>query len=122
MHAWGHDRLAKEEQWKFSQATFGLVVDAVEGCGNAPEERLRLVPHMMANFAALTGASNASNRVTEALLGELEGLGGFITDLGRWVEVGVIKEFVLSERMRVLGDEHPYTIMALAIVVKPLYN
>jgi hypothetical protein len=47
VHAWGYDRLAVEEQGKYRQAVFRLVVEAIEGCGRAPEDKLRLVPHVM---------------------------------------------------------------------------
>ena len=31
----GYDRLAADDQGKFSLATFGLVVEAIDGCGKA---------------------------------------------------------------------------------------
>lgn len=65
VHAWGHDRLAAEQQSKSSQAVFGLVVEAIDGCDRAPDDKLRLVPHAMGTFAALT---RASDRVTRSLI------------------------------------------------------
>lgn len=113
VHAWGHDRLDEEEQWKFSQATFGLVVEAVGNCESTPGEKLRMVPHMMTNFAALTSASSGKGRVTKYLLYEVERLREFLDDLGRWGEVGVIKRFILTWSRQILGDEHPDTIGAM---------
>jgi tetratricopeptide (TPR) repeat protein len=114
VHAWGYDRLAERDQCKFSRAAFGLVVEAVKSCGRASEDKLRLVPHVMASFAALNGAIGRSNRVTRILINELESVGVFITDLGRWLEGGVIQQVVLDERSRLLGEEHPDTISAMS--------
>jgi nucleoside phosphorylase/tetratricopeptide (TPR) repeat protein len=113
VHAWGYDRLTGNEQHKFSLATFRLIVEAIEGCGKAPEEKLRLVPHIMSNFTMLAGASGGSNRITEGTLDELEWVGVFITDLGRYSEGRVIQEFVLNRRSRLFGEEHPSTISAM---------
>ncbi|KAI9773490.1 MAG: Kinesin light chain 3, partial [Geoglossum umbratile] len=113
VHAWGYDRLTGDEQRKFSLATFELVIEAIEGCGKAPEGKLRLVPHVMANFSALARASDRSNGITEGTLDELERVGVFITDIGRWSEGRVIQEFVLNGRCRLFGEEHPDTTSAM---------
>lgn len=42
VHAWGCDRLAEEDQCKFIEATFGLVVEAVESCSSAHRQLLHL--------------------------------------------------------------------------------
>jgi hypothetical protein len=76
MHAWGHERLAAEEQSTYSQAAFELVVDATEGCGRAPDDKLRLVPHVTASFAALTRASDKMTRTTETEINKIESIGG----------------------------------------------
>jgi hypothetical protein len=61
VHAWDHYRLTKDEQLQFSHATFKIIVKAIDGCRNTPEDKLRLVPHIMANFATLTSASGTSD-------------------------------------------------------------
>ena len=53
VHAWGYDRLNEDEQIKFSRATFEFDVEAIKGCRNMPEDKLKLVPHVMANFKTL---------------------------------------------------------------------
>lgn len=78
VHAWGCDRLAEEDQRKFSHATFRLVVEAVEGCSSVPKDKLRVVPHVIASFAGL-----AMGRITEEVINKLERVGVFITSLGR---------------------------------------
>jgi tetratricopeptide (TPR) repeat protein len=117
VHAWGCDRLTAEEQSKYSQAAFELVieaVEAVEGYSRGPEDKLRLVPHVMGSFQALTDVGNRSNQVTEALVNELESVGEFVTHLGRWPEAHAVKEYVLQARRRLLGEDHPDTIWAMS--------
>jgi hypothetical protein len=68
VHAWGYDRLTENEQVEFSRATFKLVVEAIDGCRNTPEDKLRLIPHVMANFTTLAGARGASYQTAEGTL------------------------------------------------------
>jgi tetratricopeptide (TPR) repeat protein len=113
VHAWGYDRLTADDQRKFSLATFRLVVEAIDRCGNTPEDKLRLVPHAMANFSTLASTSGGLGRTTEGTLDELERVGMFIRDLGRWSEGRIIQEFVLNRRRSLLGEEHLDTISAM---------
>ncbi|EUC26825.1 hypothetical protein COCCADRAFT_113294, partial [Bipolaris zeicola 26-R-13] len=113
VHAWGYDRLGAEEQGWYSQAAFGLVVEAIERCSRAPEDKLRLVPHVMGSFIALTRTHDKTNGITEDVIDEIVGVGGFTTDLGRWLETRAVEEYVLEKRRRILGEEHPDTISAM---------
>ncbi|KAJ8108175.1 hypothetical protein OPT61_g8359 [Boeremia exigua] len=114
VHAWSHDRLTAEEQSKYSWAAFELVVEAIECCGRAPDDKLRLVPHVMESFAALFRASDKSNAVTEGLIDEVAGAGEFLNNLGRWPEARVVKEKVLHARKELLGEEHFDTMRAMS--------
>jgi tetratricopeptide (TPR) repeat protein len=113
VHAWGYDRLREAEQHKFSVTTFKLVMEAINCCGNTPEEKLRLVPHVMANFGMLVDSRGAWDQAAEGTLNELQGIGVFVTDIGRLPEGRVIEKFVWDERRRLLGEEHPDTISAM---------
>ncbi|OSS43297.1 hypothetical protein B5807_12047 [Epicoccum nigrum] len=120
VHAWGHDRLTAEEQSTYSQAAFGLVVEAIEGCSQAPDDKLRLVPHVMGSFAALSGATDTENEISEDVIDEMEGVGGFVRDLGRWLETRAIEEYVWQARQALLGEEHPDTISAMSNLANTL--
>jgi hypothetical protein len=120
VHAWGYDRLAAEEQGKYSQAAFRLVIEAIEGCSRAPEDKLRLVPHVIGSFAALTRAHNKIDGTTEDVIDKIAGMGGFMTDLGRWPETRAIEEYVLQARHGLLGEEHPDTIWAISNLASTL--
>jgi hypothetical protein len=115
VHAWGYDRLAKNDQVELSNATFELVVKAINGCINTPEDKLRLVPHVMANFTTVAGISGALYQTAEGIhstLHELTRIGIFMTNIGR-LQGFVIETFVLNNRKRVLGKQHPFTIFAM---------
>jgi tetratricopeptide (TPR) repeat protein len=119
VHAWGYDRLGVEEQGKYSRAVFRLVVEAVKAVGavggysRAPKDKLRLVPHVIGSFEALTSVGNKSNKVTKDTVDEMEDVGEFVTDLGRWPEARAVKAYVLQTRNGLLGKEHPDTITAM---------
>ncbi|EUC26875.1 hypothetical protein COCCADRAFT_31470 [Bipolaris zeicola 26-R-13] len=115
VHAWGYDRLGAEEQSKYSKAAFQLVIEAIEGCSREPEDKLRLVPHVMGSFAALTTAHDIDG-TTEDIINEIEGVVFFIKDLERWAETLLIEEYVLQARCRLLGEEHPDTILTIGNV------
>jgi len=112
VHAWGYHRLTEDDQIKFCRATSELVVEAVRRCGKAPEEKLRVVPHVMANFATITSTGEASNWC-EDTLNRLGSVGAFLTDIGRLDDGGKIEQFVFDTRMIVLGEQHPDTISAM---------
>jgi tetratricopeptide (TPR) repeat protein len=113
VHAWGYDRLAEDEQQEFSHATFEVIMGAINGCRNAPEDKLRLVPHVMANFTTLAGGIGIPDPSAEGTLDELASIGVFMIEIGRLVEGCVIEKYVLSERRCILGEGHPSTISAM---------
>jgi hypothetical protein len=116
VHAWGCDRLTAEEQGRYTAAAFRLVVEAVEaveGCSRGLEHKLRVMSHVMASFHALARVSSRSNKITEAQIDEMVGIGRFVADLGRWPEARAVTEYVLQASSRLFGEEHPDTISAM---------
>jgi hypothetical protein len=103
-----------DEQYKFSVTTFTLILEAMNGCGNAPEDKLRLVSRIMANFATIACEEGLADRVAESILDELARIGIFITDIGRLPDGRMIEEFIWTERRSILGEEHPDTISAMS--------
>jgi hypothetical protein len=94
VHAWGYDRLAKNQQRKFSDAA----LSTSNGCGNGPDDQLRLIPHVIANvianFMKLSGASGATHEAAASTLDKPLGAGTFITDIGRLPEGCAIKKYM----------------------------
>jgi Tetratricopeptide repeat len=112
VHAWGYDRLAEDEKVGFTEVTFQLVVKAVDNCGGIPRDKLRLVQHIMANFSLLVDVGSSRQSAVSAV-DELERIGRFLSEIGRYSEGRVLKEFVLNERTRLLCGEHLDTIVVL---------
>ena len=92
---------------------FELIIKAIDKCRNAPEDKLRLVSHVMASFTTLSSASGVSYQTAESTLDELARVGVYMTDIGRLQEEYTIKKYILKERRRILGEEHPSTISAM---------
>ena len=60
VHAWGQDRLEVEQQRYLSLMALELLTDIIpSGAGN-PIFGMRLVPHVMANFAVVSDINTAS--------------------------------------------------------------
>jgi hypothetical protein len=113
VHAWGYDRREVDKQRMLSLATLGLVVEAIEECGKTPQDKLRLVPHVMANISTLVDASHGLDHHTKDTIDRLEWIGEFISGLWRWPELCVVRKLVLNKMFMLLGEEHPDTITAM---------
>ncbi|EXJ95818.1 hypothetical protein A1O1_00942 [Capronia coronata CBS 617.96] len=113
VHAWGYDRLCRDKQYTFSRETFQLIRNAVSGCSDRAEDKLRLVPHVMANFATLANVNEGTDSRLAGILDALVSTGVFLTDIGRFAEGYIIEKYVLEKRRRILGEEHPNTISAM---------
>ncbi|EUC44359.1 hypothetical protein COCMIDRAFT_98402 [Bipolaris oryzae ATCC 44560] len=94
VHAWGYGRLATEEQVEYSQAAYGLVMEAIEGCGCAPDNKLRLVPHVMAYLAILLKQKGHIDKKAE------------------------MRKKVIKKLTEILGQENPHTIRAIESFAK----
>lgn len=112
VHAWGFERLGESEQRKFSVAVLELVAKAVTKCSNLPKDRVRLMPHVMANFKTLDQHKNVSDRA-EQTADDIEMMGVFLEGIGRFHEEQMLQQFVFDVRKGMLGEEHPDTISAM---------
>lgn len=57
VHVWGYERLGLNDQYKYSMTGLQLLQGAISTCGKEPQDKLRLMPHVMANFGTVTQAS-----------------------------------------------------------------
>lgn len=123
-HAWGLDRLKECERHKISQAAFRLVVEAVKSVKvrPSPDEKLRLVPHVMANFATFGGLNGSWHEAIKGFLDGLSEIDLLFYSVGKWSEEYAVQETVLQERRRMLGDDHLDTITALSDLAVTLRN
>ena len=95
VHAWGYERLSEDVQATVGRVVLEAIMRAIKRCRNAPEDKLRFVPHVMANFATLCSARTVGNALEEGTLYELEMAGEFLRDIGRLKDGGEIAWFVL---------------------------
>ncbi|KAL9071898.1 MAG: hypothetical protein Q9157_005304 [Trypethelium eluteriae] len=113
VHAWGFDRLEESKQSSFSITVLKLMAAAITGCSSWPDDKLRLVPHVMANFYTVAQPGYISNRIGEEIVDDIESLALFLAEIGWTREEQMLKEFVLSKRKQIVGEEHPDTMRAL---------
>jgi tetratricopeptide (TPR) repeat protein len=114
VHAWGHDRLCEEEQHDFSSMVLQLLAEAISNCGKEPQDKLRLVPHLMANFATVVNASYGQTSSTGITLDNLEKTGTFVSSVGKWSEAYTIQKFLVDKSGELLGEEHSDTLSAMS--------
>ncbi len=114
VHAWGQDRLFDEpEEKKFCLATFFLLAEAAIECSEDPRDKLRLVPHVMSNFAAVKGIALRPGGDMTMILNSLGLIARFVYSVGQWGNTLSIERFLLEERVRIYGNNHPETLSAM---------
>ncbi|KAF2234939.1 TPR-like protein [Viridothelium virens] len=131
VHAWGFDRLEESKQSSFSITVLKLMAAAITGCSSWPDDKLRLVPHVMANFYTVAQPGYISNRIGEEIVDDIESLALFLAEIGWTREEQMLKEFVLSKHhghlseaariqrevlgkwKLILGEEHLNTILTM---------
>ncbi|PWI64992.1 hypothetical protein PCL_08351 [Purpureocillium lilacinum] len=110
VHSWARSRLLPSDRIPLCLAALQLVAEAVAACGHVPKQKLRLVPHVMANFREF---SDLDTDPTDSLaLDGLETVGKFLMDIGRPKEARLVQTHLLEHRKRILGAEDPKTLTA----------
>ena len=114
VHAWGYDRLNQDQQVAFGFAALQFLRQVVSNPNPDPAYKIRLVPHLMANFAALSSIYNGVDCEDAALLDLLDGISDFLNSTGHWTEEFALRNFCLDKLTRLLGEEYPDTIWAMS--------
>jgi hypothetical protein len=108
-HTWGYDRLSTVEREVFTMASIDLICNAITRCDAARQEKLRLAPHVVTSFRAVSYA--ALNTLShDDTLRRVQRMGFLLDEQGWWSDVCVIKRFIFQTYSRVHGGEHPDTI------------
>lgn len=105
---WVRGRLLPPDRQSFCLAALQLAVEAVVGCGPTPGDKIRLVPHVMANFSELSRLK--PNQLT---FDKLDAVGEFLRDCGRPQETKAVQSYVVENRKHLLGAEHQKTLAAM---------
>jgi tetratricopeptide (TPR) repeat protein len=122
VHAWARDRLVDDEveQERYCDAAFWLLEEAASGGPEDPKYRLRVAPHVMANFVATKDMALRRDGDITIPLEELAGMARFVYGCGQWANAVSIRRFVLEEKVRILGDDHPDTLSVMNDLAVPL--
>ena len=109
VHAWGSERLDEEERRQVSVIALQLLVQVLPTLKGVIE-KIRIVPHAMANFGILSTAFRTDRLDETVILDWIARIGGLLEGLGRWSELYEIREFHLLKTWEVFGAEHPSTL------------
>jgi tetratricopeptide (TPR) repeat protein len=120
VHAWGRDRLDQEQQRDLSLIALKLLTDIIPSAAENPIFRIRLVPHLMANFAVVSDIITVSGTIDNESLDSVAVVGNFLHRLGRWHDEYKIRAFHFRKMCETVGAKHPSTLIsmnALALVL-----
>ena len=113
LHTWGQDRLETDEQWRCSGVALELLADATANDQLSQSYKLRLVPHLMANFGIYLEGPNSIRELTRDRLAFIEKIEGFLYAIGRLSEAYEIQLFHFRKTKETLGEEHPVTLTSM---------
>jgi tetratricopeptide (TPR) repeat protein len=112
VHAWGQDRLEIEQQRQLTLTALELLTDIIPKAVN-PIFGIRLVPHVMANFAVVSATTAVSATIDDEILDSVAVVGGFLRGLGRWSDEYVVRAFYFRKVYESAGTEHPSTLESM---------
>ena len=113
VHAWGHDRLGAEEQRPLSGLALELIAEAIGREMVKPKQRLRLVPHVMANFRVLSRLDQTLGKTTQGILDMIDGIENFLYRIERWSEAYEVQLFHFIKIEIILGKGHLSTLTSM---------
>ncbi|RKK30690.1 hypothetical protein BFJ66_g16191 [Fusarium oxysporum f. sp. cepae] len=118
VHAWGYDRLRSggdevERFWYAASQLLDDYIKTIRDRHDGPVTKLRVVPHLTDNIHSFKNVSRVNDWNEIDWLEAVERFGIFFTEIGRWNDAAVSQKEVIEKRQRILGDEHPSTIIAM---------
>jgi tetratricopeptide (TPR) repeat protein len=113
VHAWAHDRLDVQEQDTYVVVALKLLLNNTKNSERDPDGKSRLVPHLIANFGAISGLYKIRDFEDDTLLNLLEIESAFFDSMGRWTEAYAVERFIVDKQASLYGQEHPSTITAM---------
>jgi tetratricopeptide (TPR) repeat protein len=113
VHAWGRDRLDLERQCDLSLMALELLTDIIPSAAGNSIFGMRLVPHLMANFAVISETSTAVANIDNESLESVAVVGEFLRGLGRWWDESEIQAFHFKKTFEAAGAEHPNTLTSM---------
>ncbi|KAL8882931.1 MAG: hypothetical protein Q9198_000141 [Flavoplaca austrocitrina] len=116
------DRLDAETQWRSSWVAHEILADATVDDEVNTSQKLDLVSHLMANFGTFLEKSHSKGEVTRGRLAVVDRVEGFLYAIGRWSEAYEIETFHFTKTGKMLGKDHPSTLISMENLVRVLRN
>lgn len=124
VHAWGGNRLNLAERIATIRATALFLQERTLYDPEAPEQKLRLVPHLMSSFNAISQLSNRTRytKLSNISLHVLPSYSNFLDELGYWSNKAKIQQYHFELSRDTFNLEHPNTISAISNLANTLRN
>jgi len=113
VHTWSRDRLELDQQSVLSVAALKLLTDIISTGKRDVAYGLRLVPHLMTNFKALSTIHSSSSSLDEVALNLIAVVANFLNRLGRWSDQLQVESFLFQRMCEVAGVGHLDTITSM---------
>jgi tetratricopeptide (TPR) repeat protein len=110
VHAWGHDRQDLKSRQDRSLAVLELLATIAYTHRRDLSTQTRLLPHVMANFTAMSSACGSGYHMLDRDREYADELGCLLRDLGRWDDEYEVRVFLKGKTELVLGQDHPLTL------------
>ena len=113
VHACTYESLDRESQGTFCTAALGLLAAVLRYWPAEPENKARLIPHLMANFSSVSTVYRIMNDDDKPILDPLGRIGMFLDATGRWTETYAVIAFQFSQMEKLYGKKHPDTLISM---------
>ncbi|KAJ9652261.1 hypothetical protein H2198_008471 [Neophaeococcomyces mojaviensis] len=114
VHAWGHDRLDTGQKRAWSSAVLELLSVMIYDCRGDLNKERRLVPHVMANFIAVSSAYGEGYQIPTEDRINLGWVADLLHRLGRWDDKYSVRLFLCQVVQIMQGLEHPDTLTSMS--------
>ena len=124
VHAWGHDRLGVNEQIGMIKATAHFLQERLLYDLGSVAKKERYSGHLMTNFSIMSQLIGQSDfaGMGRVCLSTLPSYANFPYALGRWSNEAKIEHYISKLASKILGSNHPYTILATSKYAGTLGN
>jgi hypothetical protein len=121
VHAWGHDRLAVQARARYGAAALECLTTNALRRDSDPIMRVRLVPHIMANFSTILGWFDALNDTKESTLESVVLVADYLKEAGLYESERDLRTFEYRKRVDLSPTGDPKLLRAtnkLALVLQ----
>ena len=118
--AWDQQRLKANKQRPLSCLVLELLADAITQDQIYLSYKLRLISHVMTSFSMFSLLHKPLNTIEIGRLAVVDKIAGFLYKIGRWSEAYDLQVFYFTKVKKMLGEEHPSTLISMNNLTKML--